>query len=181
MYFDTKGKQHTEATVRAAVERARELGIKKIVVASCTGRTAAMLLDSGLDIVCVTHQVGFAKPGEDEMPAEMRRKLQDSGVAVLTTTHLMAGLDRALRFQFGGVYPSEIVATTLRMFGQGVKVCAEICGMAADAGLVTPGEDVIAIAGSATGADTAVVISPAHSQHFFQTKIREIICKPREF
>ncbi len=181
MYFNAKGEQNTEATVKAAVNRAKELGIKKVVVASCTGRTAVLLLDSGLEIVCVTHQVGFAKPGEDELPAEMRQRLQENGVAVLTTTHLMAGLDRALRFQFQGVYPAEIVATTLRMFGQGVKVCAEICGMACDAGLVTPGENVVAIGGSATGADTAVVISPAHSQHFFKTKIREIICKPRDF
>lgn len=181
MYFDTKGKQHTETTVKAAVERARKLGISKIVVASCTGRTAALLLESGLDIVCVTHQIGFVRPGEDEMPAAMRRKLQDAGVALLTTTHLLAGIDRALRFKFHGIYPTEIVAAALRMFGQGVKVCAEISCMAADAGLVTPGEDIIAIAGSAVGADTAVVISPEHSQHFFQTKIREIICKPRDF
>ncbi|MGC7880013.1 pyruvate kinase alpha/beta domain-containing protein, partial [Desulforudis sp. 1190] len=39
----------------------------------------------------------------------------------------------------------------------------------------------VAVAGSGTGADTAVVLSPAHSQHFFDTKIREIICKPRDF
>lgn len=183
MYFDTKGKQHTGATVRAAVARARELGIVKIVVASCTGHTAMKVLEAGpgRDIICVTHQVGFVRPGEDEMPAEMRQKLQAAGVAVLTATHLMAGIDRALRFKFHGVYPSEIVAETLRMLGQGVKVCAEICGMAADAGLVTPGQDVVAIAGSAKGADTAVVIKPENSQHFFQTKIREIICKPRDF
>lgn len=102
MYFNAKGEQNTEATVKAAVNRAKELGIKKVVVASCTGRTAVLLLGSGLEIVCVTHQVGFAKPGEDELPAEMRRRLQENGVAVLTTTHLMASLDRALRFQFQG-------------------------------------------------------------------------------
>jgi len=181
MHWPTKGPANTDATIRAAVARARELGISRIIVASHRGQTAEKLLESGLEIVCVTHQVGFARPGEDEMPPEMRAKLAAAGVKLLTTTHLLAGIDRALRFKFQGLYPAEIVAGALRMLGQGVKVCAEIAGMACDAGLVPPGEDVVCIAGSGTGADTACVISPAHSQHFFDLKIREIICKPRDF
>ncbi len=110
----------------------------------------------------------------------MRRRLTQKGIKLLTTTHLMAGIDRSLRNQFGGVYPSEIVATTLRMLGEGVKVCAEISTMAVDAGLVKPENDVIALGGTGKGADTAVVISPAHSQHFFRTRIKEIIIKPSE-
>ena len=53
--------------------------------------------------------------------------------------------------------------------------------MALDAGLVPYGEEIIAVAGSGTGADTALVITPAHSNNFFDTKVKEIICKPREF
>ena len=131
--------------------------------------------------MCVTYQYGFKEPGRNMMPDEVRERLQNKGVKLLTTTHLMAGLDRALRFKFQGIFPSEIIASTLRILGQGVKVCAEIAVMAADAGLTPPGEEVVAVAGSGRGADTAVVISPAHSQYFFDTKIREIICKPREF
>lgn len=181
MYWPAKGPANTEVTLKLAVQRARELGISRIVVASCSGKTALLLAGCGLEVVCVTHQAGFEKPGEDEMGEEMRRELASKGVRLLTTTHLMAGLDRALRFKFGGVYPAEIIAATLRMFGQGLKVCVEISGMACDAGLIPPGEDVVAVAGSGTGADTAVILSPAHSQHFFDTKIREIICKPRDF
>jgi|Deesub1362A_J573_1020465.scaffolds.fasta_scaffold00415_39 hypothetical protein len=189
MHWPAKGPANTDATIQAALARARELGIKRVIVASHRGHTAEKLAahaagDAGLadlEIVCVTHQAGFAKPGEDEMSPEMRAKLTAAGVKLLTTTHLLAGIDRALRFKFQGIYPSEIVAATLRLLGQGVKVCAEIAGMAADAGLTPPGEDVVCIAGSATGADTACVISPAHSQHFFDLKIREIICKPRDF
>jgi uncharacterized protein len=29
--------------------------------------------------------------------------------------------------------------------------------------------------------DTALVIRPANSYHFFDLKVREVICKPREF
>jgi hypothetical protein len=67
------------------------------------------------------------------------------------------------------------------MFGQGLKVCIEISVMAADAGLVKAGEDLIALGGTDKGADAAAVICPAHSQEFFRTKIREVICKPFDF
>ncbi len=100
---------------------------------------------------------------------------------MLITTHLMAGLDRACRIKFGGVYPAEIIASALRIFGQGVKVCVEVAGMVLDAGLIPYGEEVVAIAGSGTGVDTAILILPAHSNNFFDTKVKEIICKPRDF
>lgn len=179
MYFEKRGKQNTEEVVELVIKTAREKNISTVVVASCTGATAQLFLDKGLDIVCVTHQVGYAKAGVDEMPQEVREFLISKGVKVLTTTHLFAGVDRALRFKFQGVYPAEIIASVLRMFGQGVKVCVEISVMAVDAGLVPFSEDIIAVAGTATGADAAVILHPAHSQNFFDTSIKEIICMPR--
>jgi len=53
--------------------------------------------------------------------------------------------------------------------------------MALDAGLIPHGEDIVAIAGTGSGADTAIVIRPAHSRQFFETQVREIITKPREW
>lgn len=181
MYWEEKGAVNTKATAELALKRARELGIGHLVVASNSGSTVKHFLGHGLNLICVTHHVGFMGPGEDEMPAHMRQSLQEQGVRLLTTTHLLAGVDRALRLQFGGVYPAEIIASTLRMLGQGVKVCAEISSMALDAGLIPYGKEIIAVAGSATGADTAVVILPEHSNNFLGTKIKEIICKPRNF
>ncbi|MGB9858973.1 MAG: pyruvate kinase alpha/beta domain-containing protein [Moorellaceae bacterium] len=181
-YWDSAGKAHTAATVKLAVERARELGLKHLVVASATGYSAEMLLVyPDLERVCVTHQAGFQRPGEMEMPEEVRRRLVEGGIKVLTTTHLMAGLDRALRLKFQGLYPAEIIAQTLRLFGQGVKVAVEVAGMALDAGLIPYGVDVISLGGTGEGVDTALILRPAHSQDFFATKIKEIICKPREF
>ena len=114
------------------------------------------------------------------MNPEMRQKLASRGVKLLTTTHLLAGVNRALRNKFQGVYPNEVVSSTLRMLGQGVKVCVEISVMALDAGLIPYGEEIIAIGGSGRGADAACVIQPEHSNHFFDTVIKEIICMPRE-
>ncbi len=184
MYWKKRGAVNTAAAIEAALKRAEELGINTIAVASNSGSTAEKLYESGggkgLRIICVTHHVGFKGPGEDEMTVEMRAALREKGVDLLTTTHLLAGVDRALRNKFQGVYPSEIVATSLRMFGQGIKVCVEISVMALDAGLVPYGEEIIAIAGSSRGADTSCVITPAHSNNFFDTVIKEIICMPRE-
>jgi hypothetical protein len=53
--------------------------------------------------------------------------------------------------------------------------------MALDAGLIPYGVDVAAAGGTAAGADTALVLRPAHYQNLLDTKIREIICKPRDF
>jgi hypothetical protein len=53
--------------------------------------------------------------------------------------------------------------------------------MAADSGLIPIDEDVVAIAGTGRGADTALRIQPANSSRFFHLKIREIIAKPRDF
>lgn len=179
MYWEKPGAQNTEATLELAVQRAQKLGIDYIVIASCSGDTALKLIGKGLQVVCVTHHIGFSGPGQDEMPEHIRQQLHAHDIKVLTTTHLFAGIDRAIRNQFGGVYPAEIMAQTLRTFGQGVKVAIEVACMAKDAGLIPHGVDVISIGGTVEGADAAVVVAPAHSNKFFETEVREIICMPR--
>lgn len=181
MYWDKKGPDNTDDTIKKALKRAAELDVKYLVVASSTGDTARKLIDCGHSVVCVSYHVGFDGPGARRMSDETVHELNEYGIKVLFTTHLLAGVDRAVRNKFGGVYPSEIMAQTLRMLGQGVKVCVEVSGMALDAGLIPYGEEIIAIGGSGKGADTAAVIVPAHSNNFFDTKLKEIICKPRNF
>ncbi|HPB71075.1 MAG TPA: hypothetical protein PKX61_10440, partial [Syntrophales bacterium] len=75
----------------------------------------------------------------------------------------------------------EIMAFTLRTFGQGTKVAVEISLMAADAGLVRTDEDVIAVGGTVSGCDTALLLQPANSAHVLDLKIREVIAKPSVF
>ena len=181
-FWEKSGPDNTALTVGVALRAARDGRAGSIVAASCTGRTVRELLaldPSGIEIVCVTHHVGFGAPGVDEMGAETRAELAAKGVKVLTTTHALAGVDRSLRLQFGGVAPPEILAGALRMFGQGVKVCAEIAIMALDAGLIPYGADVVAIGGTGRGADTACVVRPAHSNNVLDTRIVEILCRPR--
>ena len=186
MYFTSKGKPWTADTARLAVERARALSISNIVVASNTGFSAEAILmqlkpEDAISVSVVTHHIGFDNPGEDQMPAAMRERLAKAGCKVLTTTHLFANIERAITSKFGGLYPGGIVSATLRCFGQGTKVCFEIIGMAVDAGMVPPGQEVVVVAGSGGGADTALVMRPAHAKSFFDTQVLEVICKPRDF
>ncbi|MFP3985126.1 MAG: hypothetical protein ACLFU9_04060, partial [Candidatus Bathyarchaeia archaeon] len=75
--------------------------------------------------------------------------------------------------------PLEIIANTLRLFGEGTKVCVEIVLMATDAGLIPADKEVVALAGSGRGADTALLIKPANSSRFFELEVKEVIAKPR--
>ncbi|MGI6162942.1 MAG: pyruvate kinase alpha/beta domain-containing protein [Bacillota bacterium] len=179
VYFDRPGRENTGQVAVLALNRAKELGIQYIVVASNTGYTADFFAGKGIKAVCVTHHIGFREPGSDEMSAETRENLKSQGVELLTTTHLFGNVERAVTNKFGGLYPGGLISHTLRMFSQGTKVAVEIAVMALDAGLIPFGEPVIAVGGSGRGADTALVLTPAHAKAIFDTEILEIICKPR--
>lgn len=181
MYFDKPGKENTKETVSEAIKTANERGISYIVVASNTGETAKFFKGSGLNIIVVSHVYGFSTKGENEMKDEVKGELKDLGMKVITAAHALSGAERGLTKKFGGVYPSEIMAFTLRMFGQGVKVCVEISSMALDAGAIPYDSEIIAVGGTGRGADTAVILKPEYTDDILNTKICEIICKPRCF
>ena len=184
VYFEKTGTENTETTLKLAVEAANALGIKNIVLATTGGDTAKMMADKisheGITVTAVTHVYGMLKPNWNPMPAELRRYLLRKGFNVCTAAHALSGAERSLSNTFKGVYPLEIIAHTLRMLGQGTKVCVEICAMAADAGYVMCGEPVVAVGGTGRGADTAMVIRPEVSSNIIKTKIDRSICKPIE-
>ena len=126
----------------------------------------------------MTHSTGFAGPNIQELTEENRAAIESAGAQILTCQHALAGVSRAVRKKWGTYAIDEIIAQTLRIFGEGIKVCVEIALMAADAGLVPVGEPCIAIAGTGRGADTAVVLKPVNTNDFFDMKVREILCKP---
>jgi len=181
VYFAKPGAENTDKVLQIARQRAEELGIETIVVASTTGSTAvkAVELFGGMRVIAVSHSTGFSQPNTQELTKENREVIESKGGAVLTTTHAFGGVSRAMRNKFSTYVIGEIIANTLRIFGQGMKVACEITLMAADSGLVRTNEDIMAIAGSDRGADTAVVLRPVNSQAFFDLKVKEILCKPR--
>ncbi|MDD5127692.1 MAG: pyruvate kinase alpha/beta domain-containing protein [Dehalococcoidales bacterium] len=180
VYFEDTGASNTDTVLKLARKRAEELGIKTVLVASTGGDTAVKAIEAlqGLKVIAVSHSFGFSKPNTQSFSEVNRQKFESKGGTVLTTTHVFAGVSRALRTHFNTHTIGDIVANTLRIFGEGMKVVCEISMMAADAGLVRTDEDVISIAGTGKGCDTAVVLTPVNSQSFFALKVKEIICKP---
>ena len=179
LYFEKPGEANTDATLAIARARAEALGIRQVVVASTHGFSAkrAQAAFEGLDaaIIAVSICASFDEEGWT-MRDEERAELQQLGIKVLTTTHTL-GDD--VSTAFSPSVPSMIVRETLYTFCQGMKVAVEIALMAADAGLLRMNEEVIAIAGTGDGADTAIVLQPAYSRKFQSLRIREILAKPR--
>lgn len=183
IYFESPGKHNTDAVLKTVKAHAEREGIRNIVVASTTGETgarAAQLL-RGLEVVVVTHHMGFKEPGVHELLEDFRQQIVKHKAKILTSTHALSSVERAIRKKFGTLQPLELIANALRLLGEGTKVCVEIVIMAADAGLIPVDRDVIAIAGTSRGADTALVIKPENASSFFDLEIREVIAKPRNF
>ena len=180
-YFRRPGPKNTDQTLKSVARRAEELDIQNIVVATTTGRTGAMAsqLLASRNLVVVTHSTGFVKPNFQELLPEYRQKIEKAGVKLLTCQHAFGGVNRAVRRKLGTYELDEIIAYTLRLFGEGTKVAVEIALMAADAGLIPTSEPCISVGGTGRGADTAILLRAASAQNFFDLKIMEILAKPR--
>jgi len=180
LLFDEPGPANTEATLGAAARRAAELNIRQMVVATTTCATALKAADvfDGR-IVGVTLQAGLwdkYAPPDPELLAQARER----GIEILTGPHtLMGALDSAVKGQLGGLPAGEIVSRTYYTICQGFKVAVECVTMAADAGLVEMGGEVIGVAGTNDGADTALVMTPVFSHRLFDLKVHEILAMPR--
>ena len=180
VYFADPGPQNSKRTLELADDRAEVLGIETALVATTTGETGVLAgqILSDMRVVAVTHSMGFREPFEQELMPEHREVMTASGVSILTATHAFGGVGRAVRKKLGTYKVEEIIAYTLRCFGQGMKVVAEITLMAADAGLIPAKAPVMVIAGTGRGADTAAIVLPTHAQTFFDLEILEVVCMP---
>jgi hypothetical protein len=181
VYFEEPGRENTDETLRLAKECADVLGIRNIVVASYTGYTGVKASEvfKGYNLVVAAGVVGFREPNVHRMTPENRAIIEGNGGKIFFSTHAFGTLGRAVNRRFGAIQVDEIIAHVLRLFGHGVKVGCEVACMAADAGLIRTDEEAVVIGGSGGGADTAIVLKPSNTHTFFDTRILEIICKPR--
>jgi len=183
IYFDKAGEQNTHLLLKFTKEYVEKEDIRDIIVASTTGKTGAEAARTfkGRNVVVVTHNFGFQEPGKNELQEEHKKEILSAGAKIFTGVHALSSAERAVRKDFGTIQPLELMANVLRRLGEGTKVCVEITMMAADAGLIPADKDVVAIAGTERGADTALRLYPANAARFFNLKIREVIAKPVEF
>jgi hypothetical protein len=182
-YFNKSGKENTQKCLEIAAATVNE-GYKHIVVATTTGETGAALAEilqgKAVNLAVVTHSFGFKEPNHIELLPEYRERILASGGKIHTTTILTHSIETAFSQKFDGLYPTMVVAQSLRRFGEGAKVCCEIIMEACDGGIIPELEEVIAVAGTARGADTVCIIKSAASKRFFDLKVLEILAKPRE-
>ncbi|HHW10727.1 MAG TPA: hypothetical protein GXX29_12215 [Firmicutes bacterium] len=184
VYFDAgeRPSQTTPVTLELAKARMEALGIKQAVVASggTTALAAAKLWRPlGVKIIGVTLQAGtWAKYGEPDWDKIAEAK--ELGVQFITATHpLMGNVGTAVKNKFGGICHAELIAYTLYLFSQGMKVAVEVALAAADAGLLDMKQEVVAVAGTDRGANTAIVAKPAFTTNCFDFEVKEILCMPR--
>lgn len=178
IYYEDGGAEHTEATLNAVLDAAKELGTKTVIVASTSGDTGAkaaeLFKDSDIKLIVVGHQTGFPAAGVQQFKPENRERIEALGGAVNLGTDVLTNSIR--QRQRLGHSPMSIITQSL--IALKVKVNAEIVAKACDAGMVHPGEHVVSVAGSHKGADTAVSFLAADSPNILDLKPQYIIAMP---
>ena len=181
--FEKAGPANTDETCRIAVERAI-LVQAPIISATTEGDSGVRICEIAKElgyqgsIVIVTHAYGSRAPGENAMTDYKRDAILRHDARLVTAAHALSGAERGISTKFQGTYPVEIIAHSLRMVCQGLKVVVEIGSMALDAGALPYGVEVVALGGTGRGLDTAVVMTPSHANRIFETKVHEILCMP---
>ncbi len=193
--FPKGGEEHTEETLRIALEGAKERKIDTVIISTSTGGTGLKAIEvfkgSGLKLVFVRHQTGYPVKGKQMMPPDVKARLEKEGRVVTCTDVLTGGVDVGVgRQRPEKEQPQEsslpfivppvnvIIANTLRQISQGTKVGVEIAMMAADCDAVGIDKPVVSVGGSHAGADTAIVVTPAASNRFRDLRVHEFLAKP---
>jgi len=163
VYFESGGKENTEATLQLAKKYAVENHIKKVVVASTTGATAKaayeLFKDTPIKLISVGH-------GRGAYSSDVVSLLENKGYSVIFDDDIEAEYDSAIFRKF-----SRICI--------GAKVAVQCVQIAANVDLLSEDEEVVSVAGTGRGADTAIVIMAAKSDRFGLREIQKILCRPR--
>jgi len=183
IYFKDN-EETTEKAIEVAKQRATNLGIEYVVVASSSGATglkvAEAFKDTGIQVIVVTlFAISSSKPN-----AEYIKRINELDGTIVTSTHALMGVPESLaKIKEGYITPNTLIREVLRRFSQGTNVCADIVMMSCDAGELPEGVEVVAIAGMGTKADTVWVMRSAGSFNFFDKvngiEFRELVAMPR--
>jgi len=195
IYFESPGPPNTDKVVEAVKERLKEGDIKHVVVASISGGTALKvaedLQDMAVSVVCVSGCPSWLVMSGVEYPfvrGETRKKLERLNVSIVDKTpSTLSGdtIDYGIA-RYGYIPASWVMAETLEAVGgYGLKTAVEAILMATDCAAVPPSTNVIALAGTDKGADTAIVAKSAFSPWVFSSdsarrfQVFEIFAMPR--
>jgi hypothetical protein len=194
LYFDTPGPQNTDNVVAAVKERIMKGDVEHVIVCSITGKTALKIADAIKDfnvhLCCVTGTASWQIHGYrwPLVRGNLRGKLEKLKVDIIERTpSTLSGdtVDYGLA-RYGWVPASWIVAETLEAVGgYGLKTAVEGVLVATDSGTVPPYVKAISVAGTGSGADTAIVAKSTYSACMFghdpdkRFQILEILAMPK--
>ncbi len=185
VYFETieTRAENTAQCLQIVKEVCDRDGIEHVIVASNTGRTAAQFA-RGLDLERV-NLVGIKMAASRdavykiEPDEQAYAYLKQAGVPLVGGVHaLTGGVPTAVAAKFQGAPPSVLIAHTLYMFCQGMKVAVEVACMACDHGFVPTGVQALACGGNSSGANTVILLKTGGSAELFDVKILKILAKP---
>ena len=189
LYFPDYGEENTQAVIECVARRFAEGDISTVAVATSTGKTATLFADalaarSGLRLVAVGNPPGTTY---ERITAEYRQKLLARGAVIVDDApYGCTSLGGDAHKNMYGALDLQVVAADLwrMMGGQGLKVAMEVGLMATNVGVLAAGEKIIAVGGTATGADTAIVMKTAYSVDVFagdparRPDLLEFLCTP---
>jgi len=192
-FFGRPGAGNTPRVIKAVKSRVAEGGISKILVASETGRLALEVKRRlpGETIVCVTFDEKTRRTYEK--PDLLKKELAAKGIVAVDT--VSEPLARGLRLRnwwerknvdIPGESADLFWMTLICVGGHGLRTAVEIVFMAVEGGAVKVGERVIAVAGTAMGADSAIVMKATRFEDavgerpLSRMKIEEILAMPKE-
>lgn len=169
VYFDEPGAVNTDSVVEAVVERVKETGIRSVVVASTSGKTALKFAKALKDEAKV-YSISY-----ETVDPKIRKELEDLGVTIVEEAPCVLSTAE-----------TKTVRNAFYTLGQGFKVAVECVLIAIDKGMLEPYKDCIAVAGTGEGADTAIVCKSSSSKQMFgkdadkRLEVREIIAMPEK-
>lgn len=171
-YFEKGGEENTAQVLQITLERYKKGDIEAVVIASSFGKTATMAAETFASENINFLVVGEVLDGIQSPPKKIVEKLKAQGHNVIW------GLPMGQMSKFSRDETPKLIADAYKRISEGFKVVCEIVLIATNAGYIKNGVKILSIAGTHSGADTAIVAKAAGYQDFKAFQVLEILCKP---
>ncbi len=176
----------------SAVKIAEKVKNKKVVCVTCPQGMHWEVDKMNKDLFAKIPELAeirdaWVKQGLTKVPmqvtAENRLKLESYGVPIVRGTIPFFGPSFSMRLHPHHISSLDILAKTLELISTGTLVCLESVLMCVDAAIIPEHEEVLAVAGTERGLDTAWVIKSSASANLFHpekgSRFVELLAKPR--
>jgi hypothetical protein len=209
--FERPGPVNTDEVIEIvkAVSSKYEYIVAASITGDCALKAAKSITDK--EVICVTCPQGmnwevdkmdegpfaiipeleqirkdWVKQGLTRVPMgitqENRKELDKLKVRIVQGTIPFFGPTFSIRVHLKQVTGLDLMAKTLELISTGTLVCLECVLMSVDAGVIPEGQEVLALAGTERGLDTAWVIRSSASANLFHptkgVRFIELLAKP---